>query len=131
MGFTTTALGVVPTGELGRRLPAPEGATARNDGPFSPVMKLASSAAPVVASYLPTVPSPLFGTKRLLSESARPFGLVRPVMKSVLIGAPVVALYSPTLLPLLNATKRMLPENARPYTLFGLVIKLALIAAPV
>jgi len=41
-------------------------------GPFSPMMKLALIAAPVVALYSPTVLLLLFATKRLLPDNASP-----------------------------------------------------------
>src|SRR5690349_15085841 len=71
-------------------------ATAMPVGLFSPVMKLALIAVPVVASYSPTVVPDWFATKRSLPDNARPAGPFSPVMKLVLIAAPVVALYSPT-----------------------------------
>ena len=59
--------------------------TASPTGSFSPVMKLALIAAPVVASYLPTVPPLAFATKRVLPDTASPSGTFSPVMKLALI----------------------------------------------
>ena len=108
------------------------GASKSPVGWFSPVMKLAFIAAPVVASYSPTVVPDWFATKRSLPDNARPAGLFSPVMKLALIAAPVVALYSPTVvprpLPLMPKfdTKRLLPDNARLTGPFSPVMKLAL-----
>jgi len=52
-------------------------------------MKLALIAAPVAASYSPTVPLPLFGTKSVLPNNATSWGPLSPVMKLALIEAPV------------------------------------------
>ena len=54
--------------------------TASPVGPFSPVMKLALTAVPVVASYSPTLPDgcarpePKLDTKRVLPETVSPSG---------------------------------------------------------
>ncbi len=83
-------------------------------GAFSPVMKLALITAPVVRSYLPTVPLKL-ATKRRCStlSSASPKGTDSPVMKLALITSPVAALYLPTVPPIEFATKS-LPKTVRP-----------------
>src|SRR5215469_15570091 len=88
-------------------------------GPLRPVMKLALIAAPVVASYLPTVPVVKFATKRkpegkngLGPTTASPVGSPLIKMKSGVMAAPVSALYLliwPLIWPLkefATATKR-------------------------
>ena len=69
------------------------GATRTPAGLFSPVIKLTLIAAPVVASYSPTLLPISSTTKSSLPDTARlsATSQFNPVMKFALIGAPVVA----------------------------------------
>src|SRR5260370_41616710 len=109
MGFTTVALGRKPTPSAGRVGCAGAGATAREYTPFRPVMNVGLIAAPLLASYSPTVLLPRFATKRLLPETARESGPFRPGIKLAVMGAPAVAAYWPTVLLLRCATKSGVP----------------------
>ena len=86
-------------------------------------------AAPVVASYVPTLLKPGLATKRVLPCTARKSGKSSPVeMKGLgLIAAPVVVSYASTVSLRRFATKRLLPNTASPTGKFSPVMKLWLI----
>ena len=87
------------------------------------------TAAPVSASYSPTVSEPELATKRSEPDTTSPMGLLSPVTSEVLTVAPEVV-YSPTVSPPALATKRSEPETAMPMGLLSPVTSEALTVAP-
>src|SRR5271166_6596609 len=102
-------------------------------------MNVALITAPVVASYSLIVSVLASATKRLLPDTASPWGLLSPVMKLALIAAPVVASYAltipgkmePSRPEPLHVTNSVLPDTAIVRGLVSPVMKFALITAPV